>query len=70
MGRTKLQGGGATGNPGPRLRGAARDEALAWARNWRLCNRARFDALYPETVNPVRCAACGQALREIDDDPA
>jgi hypothetical protein len=48
------------------MRGAAREESLTWARNWRVRMRPVFDALYPETVDPTRCGACGQRRRERD----
>ena len=42
-----------------------RAEGLAYARAWRIANRARFDALYPPP--PIGCPHCGRAMHEGDD---
>lgn len=39
-------------------------QRIAEARAWRIRNRPFFDALYPETVSPARCEACGQHMPE------
>ncbi|NLS25725.1 hypothetical protein S2M10_06950 [Sphingomonas sp. S2M10] len=39
---------------------AQRAEGLAYARAWRVRNKAKFDALYPQPPHSCRCTTCGQ----------
>lgn len=41
---------------------AQREEGLAYARAWRVRNKAKFDALYPNSPHSCRCTTCGQWL--------
>lgn len=50
-----------------KLHGDDRAEGLAAARAWRMMNKARFDALYPGTVSPVRCPYCEQHVPASSD---
>ncbi len=39
-----------------------RAEGLAYARAWRVRNKAKFDALYPQPPHTCRCERCGQLV--------
>lgn len=41
---------------------AERAEGLAYARAWRVRNKAMFDALYPQPPHTCRCTTCGQLV--------
>lgn len=52
-----MNGGGKALAASNAARRAEREQGLAYARRWREENRARFDALYPETAP---CPTCGK----------